>query len=85
MKDWKPTSPPVFLSRVEGGGILHHKYMLIDADSVESNPIVITGSQNWTSSAEEVNDENTLIIHDAGIAQQHLQEFIARFKEAGGN
>lgn len=85
MINWKPTSPPVFLSRVEGGGILHHKYMLIDADSSESEPIVITGSQNWTTSAEDVNDENTLIIHNAQIAQQYLQEFIARYREAGGD
>ena len=85
MINWKPTSPPVFLSRVEGGGILHHKYMLIDADSSESEPIVITGSQNWTTSAEDVNDENTLIIHNAQIAQQYLQEFIARYRETGGD
>jgi len=83
MKSRYPSS--VFLSRVEGGGILHHKYMLIDADSSDSGPIVITGSQNWTSGAEQLNDENTLIIHDAGIARQYLQEFIARYKEAGGN
>ncbi len=46
---------------------------------------MITGSQNWTSSAEQLNDENTLIIHNVGIAGQYLQEFIARYKEAGGN
>jgi len=83
-ESWSPR-PSVYLSRVEGGGKVHHKYMLIDADSVESDPIVITGSQNWSSSAEDVNDENTLIIHNAQIAQQYLQEFIARYREAGGD
>ncbi|MBD3286634.1 DUF1669 domain-containing protein [candidate division WOR-3 bacterium] len=43
--------------RVEkGAGIMHHKFVLID-DSV-----TITGSFNWTASAETQNDENILLI-----------------------
>ncbi|HEX2617676.1 MAG TPA: phospholipase D-like domain-containing protein, partial [Flavobacteriales bacterium] len=41
--------------------LLHHKYAIIDEGS--SDPRVITGSHNWTASAETVNDENTLMIH----------------------
>ncbi len=63
------------------GDILHHKYAIIDAISDLGSPVVITGSHNWTTAAEEVNDENTLIIHDATIANIFLQEFQARWCE----
>lgn len=59
----------------------HHKYALIDAASPNSDPIVVTGSHNWSASAETRNDENTLIIHDADVANIFLQEFEARWCE----
>ena len=65
----------------EGFNQLHHKYGIIDHSQPESDPIVITGSHNWTSSAESVNDENTLIIHDATIANLFHQEFTARYND----
>jgi phosphatidylserine/phosphatidylglycerophosphate/cardiolipin synthase-like enzyme len=57
--------------------LLHHKYMIVDVDS-ESDPTVITGSMNWSANGDDTNDENTLIIHDADIANQYYQEFAAR-------
>ncbi|MDP4115174.1 MAG: phospholipase D-like domain-containing protein [Bacteroidota bacterium] len=63
---------------------LHHKYGIIDASYPSSSPIVIAGSHNWTRSANEDNDENTLIIRDLSIANQYLQEFKSRYNEAGG-
>jgi len=48
---------------------MHDKIILIDGT------IVITGSYNLTGSAEEKNDENILIIHDAEIAALFLQDF----------
>ena len=64
-------------------GFLHHKYAVIDAQTGYA-PTIITGSHNWSSSAENSNDENTLIIHDDQIANFYLQEFAARYYEAGG-
>jgi hypothetical protein len=58
--------------------------MIIDANFPNSDPILITGSQNWSTSAETSNDENTLIIHNALIANQYLQEFAKRYHAAGG-
>ena len=63
---------------------LHHKYLLIDGSFRDFDPIVVTGSHNWSHSANSRNDENTLIIHDADIANQYYQEFAARYREAGG-
>jgi len=48
---------------------MHHKLFIIDEE------IVITGSYNFSRSAEERNDENTLIIHNAEVAAQYLGEF----------
>ncbi len=50
-------------------GLMHHKVMILDSG------IVITGSYNFTGSAEERNDENLLVIYDPQIAAQYLAEF----------
>ncbi|MCS7003978.1 MAG: phospholipase D-like domain-containing protein [Cytophagales bacterium] len=60
---------------------LHHKYVIIDADVPSANTAVITGSHNWTNRANTFNDENTLIIYDAMIANQFAQEFARRYYE----
>ena len=66
-------------------GILHHKLAIVDANFAASDPQVITGSHNWSNSANERNDENTLIIHSAEIANQYFQQFAYRFAENGGD
>ncbi len=65
-------------------GLLHHKYAIIDGDTRSADQKVITGSHNWSNSAETSNDENTLIIHNYRIANLYLQEFKARYLEADG-
>ncbi|HEY9167165.1 MAG TPA: phospholipase D-like domain-containing protein [Candidatus Kryptonia bacterium] len=65
-------------------GLLHHKYALVDAENPKADEIVITGSHNWSNSAETSNNENTLMIHSNRIANLYLQEFKARYIEAGG-
>ncbi len=78
---------PIFGTSViedDQGRQLHHKYMIIDPHNLESDPLVLTGSHNWTNSAEVRNDENTLVIHDAEIANLYFQEFVARYFENGG-
>jgi len=62
---------------------LHHKYAIADANVGGSDPIVLTGSHNWSTNAETNSDENTLIIHDATIANIYLQEFEKRWGELG--
>jgi phosphatidylserine/phosphatidylglycerophosphate/cardiolipin synthase-like enzyme len=52
------------------GGIMHHKFCVIDAGTV------ITGSYNWTASAEERNDENLLIFtRSPRLASAYRREF----------
>ena len=54
---------------------LHHKYAIVDHASPANDPVVITGSHNWSSSAENVNDENTVIVHSERVANLYHQEF----------
>ena len=60
---------------------IHHKYAIADADIIASDPILLTGSHNWSNNAENNSDENTLIIHDHTTANIYLQEFTKRFNE----
>lgn len=67
---------------------MHHKYGIVDATNPASDPLVITGSHNWTQSAEDDYDENTLIIHSAEIAGMYYEEFMQTFNtmtSAGNN
>ncbi len=57
-------------------GLMHHKVIIIDGK------IVITGSYNFTLSAETDNDENIVIIFDPNLAAQYLQEFNKVMAEA---
>ena len=65
----------------EFSSIFHHKYAIIDEGYPDSDPIVITGSHNWTWSADNINDENTLIVHNQSFANVFRQEFEARWAE----
>lgn len=65
---------------------LHHKYCIVDL-SWGVSPLLITGTHNWSASAESRNDENTLFIHNGTIADAFKQEFdqIDMYINNGGN
>jgi hypothetical protein len=46
--------------------------------------MVVTGSHNWSNAANTENDENTLVFHDARIANLYTQEFAMRYRNSGG-
>jgi phosphatidylserine/phosphatidylglycerophosphate/cardiolipin synthase-like enzyme len=50
-------------------GLMHDKFAVIDKD------LVVTGSYNWTVSAERWNYENLLVIDSASLASRYEQEF----------
>ena len=52
-----------------GTGLMHNKFAVID------NKVLITGSFNWTASAERDNQENLLIITDENVIKQYAQRF----------
>ncbi|MFB6357087.1 MAG: phospholipase D-like domain-containing protein, partial [bacterium] len=55
-------------------GVLHDKYAVIDGGSPNSNPTVVTGSFNWTFSANYSNDENLISLQDATIASHYYKD-----------
>jgi phosphatidylserine/phosphatidylglycerophosphate/cardiolipin synthase-like enzyme len=64
---FKQAGLDVFLDGNEGQ--MHHKTMIVDGR------IVITGSYNFSRSAETRNDENVIIFHNEKIADFFLGEF----------
>ncbi len=65
---------PVYLVKKR---TLHHKLMIIDSS------VVITGSFNFTRSADKRNDENLVIIKSPSLAQAYLEEFARIWKASG--
>ncbi len=65
---------------------LHHKVMLIDVTKPFENDrgIAIAGSYNYSTNAEENNDENLLIFHSEQIANQYYQDFMGAMNRATG-
>jgi phosphatidylserine/phosphatidylglycerophosphate/cardiolipin synthase-like enzyme len=55
---------------------MHHKVIIID------NETTVAGSFNFSSSADQSNDENTLVIHSRDLARQFESEFRRLFEEA---
>lgn len=56
--------------RLDGNsGLMHEKLFLLDGNTV------ILGSYNFTRSADEENDENLMVIHDAELAKIFESEF----------
>lgn len=78
---WNPPAP-VYLDGQTG--LMHSKYILIDSDEPSSDPIVQTGSYNYSTAATTGNDENLLFIYDSLTANIYLQDFAKRYSLAGG-
>jgi len=73
--------------KVYNGGsssIYHNKYLVVDPSDACSNPMLLTGSHNWTTSANTKNDENTVIVHDATTANIYYQAFSQDFTSLSG-
>ena len=48
---------------------MHHKFMVVDGHTV------LTGSYNWTRSAETRNEENLVVLDDPVLAGRFAEEF----------
>lgn len=68
----------MYVLRDGNQALLHHKVFIIDDETV------ITGSSNYSDSAENSNNENTLIIKSKSIASLYLKEYL-RVKYAAQN
>ena len=57
--------------------VMHNKYAVID------NKVVITGSFNWTTNADERNRENLLVSNSPALAEKYESDFFKLWIEAG--
>jgi phosphatidylserine/phosphatidylglycerophosphate/cardiolipin synthase-like enzyme len=78
---WNPPAD-VLLDTISG--LIHHKYLITDANIPGGNKITCTGSFNWETPADTGNDENSLTIFDARVNNLYYQEFYQRYLESGG-
>ena len=60
-----------------GQGLMHNKFAVID------NLVVLTGSFNWTNTAEKKNAENLLIIKDRELAWKYTKQFKHLWSQSG--
>lgn len=66
---WSYPNQFVGIPTLAAGDKLHHKFAVIDSQTV------ITGSHNWSPSANLQNDETLLILQNPAIAAHYQQEF----------
>ena len=65
---WQDPLGTVGTPKLVSGDKLHHKFATIDRRRV------ITGSQNWSQAANQINDETTIVIDNPTVARHFQQE-----------
>ncbi|MDJ0681797.1 MAG: phospholipase D-like domain-containing protein [Xenococcaceae cyanobacterium MO_167.B52] len=73
---WKNPIETVGIADLPPGDKMHHKFATVNHD------IVITGSHNWSNTANRNNDETLLIIQNETVAKHFLQEFDRLYRSA---
>ncbi len=56
--------------------LMHHKFAIFD------DRLLVTGSYNWTNSAEHANYENLLVLDDPELVARFQQEFLRLWRKA---
>ncbi|MDZ8024008.1 MAG: phospholipase D-like domain-containing protein [Nostoc sp. DedQUE11] len=66
---WQNPITTVGVPTLPKGDLLHHKFAVID------NQTVITGSHNWSDAANNGNDETVVVIESPIVAAHYVREF----------
>ena len=66
---WVNSLDTVGTANLNSGDKLHHKFTLIDKQTI------ISGSQNWSKAANRINDEAVIIIRNLTVSQHFQREF----------
>jgi phosphatidylserine/phosphatidylglycerophosphate/cardiolipin synthase-like enzyme len=75
-KPWQTPIKTAGIPSLPKGDILHHKVGLVDQSTI------ITGSHNWSATANFTNDETVLVIQNSVIGAHYLREFERLFDGA---
>lgn len=73
---WQTPLQTVGIPSLSRGDKLHHKFAIVDDNTV------ITGSQNWSPTANHNNDETVLIIQNPLVSAHFQQEFERLYTKA---
>jgi competence ComEA-like helix-hairpin-helix protein len=68
-RPWQNPITTVGIPQLPQGDLLHHKFAIIDGETI------ITGSHNWSASANYNNDETLLVITNPTVAAHFVREF----------
>ncbi len=75
-RPWQTPINSIGTPQLANGDKLHHKFAVIDSRTV------ITGSHNWSASANSQNDETLLIIQNPQVAKHFEREFERLYRDA---
>jgi phosphatidylserine/phosphatidylglycerophosphate/cardiolipin synthase-like enzyme len=75
-RPWQAPIQSVGTPKIAQGDKLHHKFGIVDDN------IVITGSHNWSASANSQNDETLLVIQNPTITKHFQREFDRLYNDA---
>ena len=73
---WANSLATVGTARLNSGDKLHHKFAVID------DRTIVSGSQNWSQAANQINDEVVIIIDNLTVARHFSQEFQRLYDDA---
>jgi phosphatidylserine/phosphatidylglycerophosphate/cardiolipin synthase-like enzyme len=73
---WNQPLNTVGIPNLASGDKLHHKFALIDDQTV------ISGSHNWSEAANHQNDETLIVINNHQVAKHFYQEFQRLYQSA---
>ena len=59
----------VYVIRKKGDGLMHNKFLVVD------ERLVVTGSFNYSRSADTKNDEKLVFIYNKDVAEKYSREF----------
>ena len=66
---WKQPLKTVGIPNLVSGDTLHHKFAILDRN------LILTGSHNWTNSANYINDEVLVAIQNETVAANYQREY----------
>jgi competence ComEA-like helix-hairpin-helix protein len=75
-RPWQLPLETVGVPRLPPGDMLHHKFGIVDQQTV------ITGSHNWTAAANTGNDETVLVVTNRTVAAHFQREFDRLYADA---
>lgn len=75
-RPWQTPLTTVGVANLPPGDRLHHKFAVVDGKTV------ITGSHNWSATANINNDETLLVLENPVIAAHFIREFERLYRDA---